>query len=194
MHRRSQERGRSLNKKPYLYEVLGEIASSQHPIVEGDILQAFQSILEEKHRALRVLQAQKTRASFTEEETHQLIDEYPTEADKLQIRSEGIQLGCLLVQTTQGETQLQLTRWLQAANAWEAWRQLNLQCATSKWSMYFQLLTSIMHTSFDAQPASFLQQFGAWKERVVRYQQLSGEQLPDLVKLIAVLAKTGQNQ
>ena len=104
-----------------------------------------------------------------------------------QIRNEGIQLGCLLVQKTQGETQLQVTRWFQTANAWEAWRQLNLQCATSKWSMYFQLLTSIMNTNFDTQPASFLQQFTAWKERVVRYQQLSGDQLPDLVKFIAVV-------
>ena len=173
-------------KKPYLHEVLGEVASSQHPILEGDIFQAFQRILKEKHRALRVLQA-KTRASFIEEETHQLIDEYPTEADKLQIRSEGIQLGCLLVQKTQGETQLQVTRWLQTANAWEAWRQLNLQCTTSKWSVYFQLLTSIMNTNFDTQPVSFLQQFSAWKERVVKYQQLSGDKLPDLVKLIAVV-------
>ena len=130
---------------PNLHEVLGEIASSQHPIVEGDIFRAFQSILKEKHGALRVLQAKKTRASFTEEETHQLsIDEYPSEADKLQIRHKGIQLGCLLVQKTQGETQLQVTRWLQIASAWEAWRQLNLQYATSKWSVYFQLLTSII--------------------------------------------------
>ena len=38
-----------------------------------------------------------------------------------------------------------------------------------------------MNTSFDTQPASFLQQFNAWKEQVVRYQQLSGEQLPDFI-------------
>ena len=44
-----------------------------------------------------------------------------------------------------------------------------------------------MNTSFDTQPASFLQQFNAWKEQVVRYQQLSGEQLPDFTKLIAVV-------
>ena len=37
------------------------------------------------------------------------------------------------------------------------------------------------------QPASFLQQFNAWKEQVVRYQQPSGEQLPDFIKLIAVV-------
>ena len=175
---------------PSLYAVLGEIASSKQPIEEGDIFQAFQSILREKHRTLRVLPAEKVRASFSEEEAHQLqpIDEYkPTEADKLQIKNEGIQLGCLLVQKTKGETQLQVTRWLQTTNAWEAWRQLNLQCTTSKWSMYYQLLTSIMNTSFDTQPASFLQQFNAWKEQVVRYQQLSGEQLPDFIKLIAVV-------
>ena len=44
-----------------------------------------------------------------------------------------------------------------------------------------------MNTNFDTQPASFLQQFNAWKEQVVRYQQLSGEQLPDFIKLIAVV-------
>ena len=156
---------------PSLYEVLGETASSKQPIEEGDIFQALQSILREKHRALRVLLAEKVRASFTEEEAYQLqlIDEYnPTEADKLQIKNDGIQLGCLLVQRTKGETQLQVTRWLQTTNAWEAWRQLNLQCTTSKWSKYFQLLTSITNTSFDTQPASFLQQFNAWKEQVPR--------------------------
>ena len=118
----------------------------------------------------------------------QPIDEFKlTEADKLQIRNEGIQLGCLLVQKTKGETQLQVTRWLQTTNAWEAWRQLNLQCTTSRWSITFQLLTSIMNTSFETQPASFLQQLNAWKERVVSYQQLSGEQLPDSIKLLAVV-------
>ena len=44
-----------------------------------------------------------------------------------------------------------------------------------------------MNTSFDTQPASFLQQFNAWKEQVVRYQQLSGEQLPDFIKLTVVM-------
>ena len=37
---------------PSLYEVLGEIASSQQPIGEGDILQASQRIMKEEHRAL----------------------------------------------------------------------------------------------------------------------------------------------
>ena len=44
-----------------------------------------------------------------------------------------------------------------------------------------------MSPSFDTQPASFLQQFNAWKEQVVRYQQLSGENLPDFIKLTAVV-------
>ena len=44
-----------------------------------------------------------------------------------------------------------------------------------------------MNTSFDTQPVSFLQQFDAWKERVVSYQQLSGEQLPDFIKFLAVV-------
>ena len=120
MHRRNQERGKAvtLTEDPNLHEVFGEIASSQYPILEGDICRVFQSILKEKHEVLSVLQAKKTRASFTEEETHQLsIDAYPLEADKLQIRQEGIQPGCLLVQKTQGETQLQVTRWFQVANA-----------------------------------------------------------------------------
>ena len=172
---------------PSLYEVLGEIASSKQPIEEGDIFQAFQNILREKHRALRVLQEEKERASFSEEEAHQPqpLDEYtPTEADKLQIKHEGVQLGCLLVQKTKGETQLEVTRWLQTANSWEAWRQLNLQ---SKWSIHFKLLASLMNISFDDQPASCLQQFNAWKEQVVGYQQLVGEQLPDFIKLLAVV-------
>ena len=44
-----------------------------------------------------------------------------------------------------------------------------------------------MNTSFDIQPASFLQQFHAWKEQVVRYQQLVGDQLSDFIKLLAVV-------
>ena len=44
-----------------------------------------------------------------------------------------------------------------------------------------------MNPSFDTQPASFLQQLNAWKEQVVRYQQLSGENLPDFIKLTAVV-------
>ena len=62
-----------------------------------------------------------------------------------------------------------------------------MQRTTSKWSISYQLLISIMNTNFDTQPASFLQQFNAWKEQVVRYQQLSGEQLSDFTKLIAVV-------
>ena len=137
-------------ENPSLYEVLGEIASSKQPIEEGDIFQASQRIMKEKQKAPRVLQAKKERASFTEEKAHQLqpIDEHrSTEADKLQIRNEGRQLGCLLVQKTKGETQLQVTRWLSATNGWEAWRQLNL-------SIHFKLLASLMKTNFDDQPAS----------------------------------------
>ena len=43
------------------------------------------------------------------------------EARELQIRNEGRQLGCLLVQRTKGETQLQVTKWLSANNGWQAW-------------------------------------------------------------------------
>ena len=157
---------------PSLYEVLGEIASSKQPIEEGDIFRASQNIMKEKQRALRVLQGEEERASFTEEEAYQpqpIDEEKPTEADKLQIKHACIQLGCLLVQKTKGETQLQVTRWLQTTSAWEAWRQLNVQCA-SKWSICFQLLASIVNISFDDQPASCLQQFNTWKEQVVRYQ------------------------
>ena len=63
----------------------------------------------------------------------------------------------------------------------------NLLYTTSKRSTHFKLLSSLMNPNFDAQPASFLQQFNAWKEQVVRYQQLSGESLPDFIKLIAVV-------
>ena len=48
-------------KHPSLDVVLGEIASSKQPIEEGDIFQAFQSIMKEKHRALGVLQAERER-------------------------------------------------------------------------------------------------------------------------------------
>ena len=177
-------------ENPSLYEVLGELASSKQPIKEGDVFQAFQSILREKHRALRVLQEERERTNFSEEEAHQPqpIDEYtPTEADKLQIKHEGIQLGCLLVQKTKRKTQLEVARWLQTANSWEAWRQLNLQHTTNKWSIHFKLLASLMNISFDDQPASCLQQLNAWKEQVVRYQQPVGEQLPDFIKLLAVV-------
>ena len=72
---------------PSLYEVLGEIASSKQPIEEGDTTQASQRIMKERQKALRVHQAKKERASFKEEEAHQLIDEHrSTEACKLQRR------------------------------------------------------------------------------------------------------------
>ena len=73
---------------PSLYEVLGEIASSMQPIGEGDILQASQRIMKEKHRALRVFQAKMKTASFTEEKAPQLTSAEckPTEADKLQTK------------------------------------------------------------------------------------------------------------
>ena len=92
---------------PLLYEVLGEIASSKQPIEEGNIHEASQNIMEEKQRSSRVL-----RANFKEAEAHQLqIDELRSkEADKLKTENEGRQLGCLLVQRTQGETQLRVTR------------------------------------------------------------------------------------
>ena len=87
---------------------------------------------------------------------------------------------------TKGETQLQVCRWLSTANRWEAWRQLNLQY-TDKWSNHFELLAKIMNISLDPLPASCLQQLNAWKEQVVRYQELSGEQLPGFIKLSAVV-------
>ena len=127
-------------------------------------------------------------ASFKEEETHQSSsNKYEsTEADKLQTRTAERQLGCLLVMKTKGDTQLQVCRWLTAANSWEAWRQLNLQCIRKR-SLHFKLLAKIMNISFDSPPASCLQEFEAWKEHVVRYQELSGEQLPDSTKLSAVV-------
>ena len=93
--------------------------------------------------------------------------------------SEGRQLGCLLVQKT--KTQLQvIKRWLSATSGWETWRQLNL-------SFHFKLLTSLIKADFDDQPTSCLQQFNAWKEQLVIFQQLSGEQLPDIIKLSVVV-------
>ena len=92
------------------------------------------------------------------------------EARELQIRSEGRQLGCLLVQRTKGETQLQVTKWLSATNGWEAWRQLNL-------SFLSRLLTSLLQINLDdEQPASCLQPL-AWKEHVVEHQELSDTSL-----------------
>ena len=118
---------------PSLYEVLGELVSSEQPIEEGDIFQASQNIMKEKHRALRVLQGEEERTNFTEEEAQQfqpIDEEKPTEADKLQIKHACTQLVCLLVHKTKGETQLQVTEWFQTTNAWEAWRKLNLQSSS----------------------------------------------------------------
>ena len=189
---------------PPLYEVLGQTAASKEPIDEAGLVKASQDVLKEGHRALRVLQAKIARANMTQQElaaAGALDEEAPPEADqqtefdwkleldrnKLQVQNEGRQLGYLLVQKTKGETQLQVRRWIQSSNGWEAWRQLNLLHTTSKRSTHFKLLSSLMSPSFDTQPASFLQQFNAWKEQVVRYQQLSGENLPDFIKLTAVV-------
>ena len=136
-----------------------------------------------------------------EQEAFELDENDPPEADpktefdfqqeldlnKLQVQQEGRQLGYLLVMKTKGETQLQIRRWIQSSNGWEAWRQLNLLHSTSKRSTHFKLLPSLMSPTFDTQPASFLQQYNAWKEQIVRYQQLSGENLPDFIKLTAVV-------
>ena len=188
---------------PPLYEVLGQTASSKVPIDEDGLVAASQQVLREKHRALRVLQAKIARASLTEpeQEAFELNEDNPPEADpktefefqqelelnKLQVQQEGRQLGYLLVMKTKGETQLQLRRWIQSTNGWEAWRQLNLLHSTSKRSTHFKLLSSLMSPTFDTQPASFLQQYNAWKEQIVRCQQLSGENLPDFIKLTAVV-------
>ena len=188
---------------PSLYEVLGQTAASKQPIDEDGLAKASQDVLKENHRALRVLQARIARASLPEAEAEafEINEEAPPEADaktefdfkleldrnKLQVQNEGRQLGYLLVQKTKGETQLQIRRWMQSSNGWEAWRQLNLLHTTSKRSTHFKLLSSLMSPSFDTQPSSFLQQLSAWKEQVVRYQQLSGENLPDFIKLTAVV-------
>ena len=95
-------------------------------------------------------------------------------------------VGMLLDNSIKTETANQ-TGWIQSTNGWEAWRQLNLLHTTSKRSTHFKLLSSLMSPSFDTQPASFLQQYNAWKEQTVRYQQLSGENLPDFIKLTAVV-------
>ena len=189
---------------PALYEVLGQTAASKQPIDEDGLVKVSEDVLTEKHRALRVLQAKVSRASLmteAEQETLELNEDDPPEADpktefefkqeldlnKLQVQNESRQLGYLLVQKTKGETQLQVRRWIQSSNGWEAWRQLNLLHSTSKRSTHFKLLLSLTNPSFDTQPASFLQQYYAWKEQVVRYQQLSGENLPDFIKLTAVV-------
>ena len=168
-------------QNPLLHEVLEEIASSKQPIEEENIMQTCRmqtcrNVMKENQRESRVL-----RASFQQEEAHQFSDESRSkEAYKLQIENEGRQLGCLLVQRTQGETQLQVTRWLSATNGWEAWRQLNL-------SIHFKRLTSLMNTDFDDQPASCLQQFHAWKEQMESHQQLTKQQLPDIIKRSVVV-------
>ena len=56
-----------------------------------------------------------------------------------------------------------------------------------KRSLHFELLANIMSISFDPLPASCLQQFEAWKKHAVRCQELSGEQLPDSIKLSAMV-------
>ena len=189
---------------PALYEVLEQTASSKQPIEEESMIRTSQDILRDKQKTLRVLQAKILRANLSEEESQQfppLDEENPPEADQrtehdfkleldrnqLQVKNDGRQLGHLLVHKTKGEAQLQVKRWVQSSNGWEAWRQLNLLYTTSKRNIYFKLLSSLMNPSFDNQPSSFLHQFNAWKEQVVRYQQLSVEQLPDFIKLTAVV-------
>ena len=126
--------------------------------------------------------AESAEASFLQGMSHQHSGaDKEKEAKELQISSEGRQLGCLLVQRTKGETQLKVTKWLVATNGWEAWRQLNL-------SFLSRLLNSLLHTSFEDTPASCLQQLFAWKERVVIYQELSGEQLPESVMISVALS------
>ena len=114
---------------PPLHEVLGQTAASKVPIDEDGLVKASQDVLKENHRALRVLQAKIARSGMTEQElaaAGALNEEAPPEADqktefdfkleldrnKLQVQSEGRQLGYLLVQKTKGETQLQARRWI----------------------------------------------------------------------------------
>ena len=192
------------SSNPALYDVLGQTAVAKDPIDEAGLAKASEDVLKEKHKALRLLQARVARANMTQQElaaAGALDEEAPPEADpksefefqqelasnKLQVQNEGRQLGYLLVQKTKGETQLQLRRWISSTNGWEAWRQLNLLHTTSKRSTHFKLFSSLMSPSFDTQPASFLQQYNAWKEQTLRYQQLSGEHLPDFIKLTAVV-------
>ena len=189
---------------PVLYEVLQNTASSNQPIDEENMIKTSQDIMKEKHKTLRVLQTKIARANaasaFEEDgELPPVDEEHPPEADErtecdfkfernqLQVKNEGRQLGYLLVQKNKGEAQLHVRKWFQSSNGWEAWRQLRLLYTTSKRSTHVKLLASLTNPSFDAQPASFLQQFNAWKEQVVRYQQLSGENLPDFIKLTAVV-------
>ena len=145
---------------PLLYQVLGLQASHSR-----------RRQLSDKGRASKLLRT----------EVHQHSGEdRTTEAKELQIRSEGRQLGCLLVQRPKGETQLRVTKWLAATSGWEAWRQVNL-------TFLSKLLDSLLHMSFDESPASCLQQLSAWKERVVIYQKLSGEQLSESIMMSVVM-------
>ena len=97
---------------PPLYEVLGQTAASKTPIEEEDLAKASQDVLKESHRALRVLQAKIARSGMTEAQltaAGALNEETPPEADqqtefdwkleleknKLQVQSEGRQLGYL---------------------------------------------------------------------------------------------------
>ena len=58
----------------------------------------------------------RVQANFSEENAHQqeLVEQAAREAKELQIRNQGRQIGCLLVQRTKGETQLRATKWLSA--------------------------------------------------------------------------------
>ena len=147
---------------PSLFKVLGEVATSKHPITEGESFQTWSG------------------ASFSRGmSTYSFGADTTEEAKKLR-EKEGRELGCLLVQRTQGETQLQVTKWLSATNGWETWRQLNA-------SFHFKFLARLLHTSFDESPAFCLQQLIAWKERVVLYQKFSGEYLSESVMLVSIL-------
>ena len=156
---------------PALYEVLEHTASSKQPIDEENMIKTSQDIMKDKHKTLGVLQAKiaKTNIANTLEEDGELPpvdEEHPPETDErteydfklelgrnqLQVKNEGRQLGYILVQKTKGEAQLQVRRWFQSSNGWEAWRQLHLLYTTSKRNTHFKLLASLMNPSFDAQP------------------------------------------
>ena len=61
-------------------------------------------------------------------------------------------------------------------------------------SFLSRFLNSLLHTSFDDTPASCLQQLFAWKERMVIYQELSGEQLPESVMISVALSGLKEKQ
>ena len=85
---------------PLLYQVLGNIAFSMNPIAGGDSSKT-----------------KPVQASFLENaHQHHLVEQKTKEARELQIRNEGRQLGCLLVQRSKGETQLRATKWFAATN------------------------------------------------------------------------------